>query len=98
MRSGGKSFAALGSTGINDGTAGFGAHPGTKTVASFAFYIARLKRSLAHFYILFRCLCQLKEMATPFKALINALISVCWIAPRKSGTMPVITRLAKYIK
>ena len=57
MKSGGKSFAALGSAGINDGTAGFGAHPGTKTMASFALYIAWLKRSLAHVYVLSGCLC-----------------------------------------
>jgi hypothetical protein len=67
MRSGGKSFAALGSAGVNDGTAGLGAHPGTKAMASFAFYIAWLKRSLAHFYILLGCPCQPKDMATPHK-------------------------------
>jgi hypothetical protein len=49
MRSGGESLAALGSAGVDDGTAGFGAHPGTKTMASFALYIARLKRSFTHF-------------------------------------------------
>ena len=49
MRLGGKSFAALGSAGVNNGTAGLGAHSGTKAVASLAFYIAGLKRSLAHF-------------------------------------------------
>jgi len=76
MRSGGKSFAALCSAGVDDGTAGFGAHPGTKAVASFAFYIAWLKRSLAHFYILSGCPCCLKEMATPlFDAAIRLNIS-----------------------
>lgn len=65
MRSGRKSFAAPGSAGVDDGTAGFGAHPGTKTVASFTFYIAWLKRSLAHFYILSGCPWCLKVVATP---------------------------------
>ena len=65
MISGGKSFAALGSAGVYNGTAGLGAHPGTKAMASFAFYIAGLKRSLAHFYILLRCPCQLEDMTTP---------------------------------
>ena len=65
MRSGGKSFTAPGSAGVNDGTASFGTHPGTKAMTSFAFYIAWLKRSLAHFYILLGCPCQLKDMATP---------------------------------
>lgn len=64
MRSGRKSFAAPGSAGVNDGTAGFGAHPGTKTMASFAFYIAWLKRSFTHFYILSGCPCCLKVVTT----------------------------------
>ena len=65
MRSGGESLTALSSAGVDNGTAGFGAHPGTKTMASFAFYIAGLKRSFTHFYILSGCPCQLEDMETP---------------------------------
>ena len=76
MRSGRKSFAAPGSAGVNDGTAGFGAHPSTKTMASFAFYIAWLKRSFTHFYILSGCPCCLKVVATPlFDAAMRANIN-----------------------
>lgn len=94
MISGGKSFAAPGSAGVDDGTTGFGAHPGTKTVASFAFYIARLKRSLAHFYILSGCPCCWKEMATPlFDA--RVLISVRYMVTDWSITTRGKAKLAK---
>ena len=48
MGSGGQSLTALGSSGINNSTAGFGAHTGTKTMSSLTFYIAWLKCSFTH--------------------------------------------------
>jgi len=42
-------FTPFCSTGVDDRTAGFGAHPLSETMAPFSFDIARLKCSLAHY-------------------------------------------------
>lgn len=48
MGSGGQSLTALGSSGVNNGTAGFGAHTGTKAMTSLTLYIAWLKCPFTH--------------------------------------------------
>ena len=48
MRLGGNSVAALGSAGVNNGTAGLGAHSGTKAMSALSWDSLRLIRTLRH--------------------------------------------------
>lgn len=88
MRSGGKSSAALRSAGTDDGTAGFGAHAGTKTVTSFTFCITRLKCSFAHLLhplAVSWLAWLLTDLATPLFTQKYVVISRYYVMPGRSS-------------